>query len=127
MLETLSPNPVYDEDAHEAALDTLAALPDRGDVTIRVWGRDSCGDCRAVLPGFAAALEAVELWDHVEVYETDRDNEGELTEEYGVEFVPTIVIEVDGEEVARFVESEPVPAADYLADAIAGRRPGSGK
>jgi len=35
-------------------------------------------------------------------------------EEYGIEYIPTVVVEHGGEEVARFVESEAVPIAVYL-------------
>jgi len=122
-LETLSPNPVWDEDANERTVETLDSLPDRGQVRIHVWGGDWCGDCRATLPDFGAALDAAGLAEYVEAHPVDREKDGELTDEYGVEFIPTVVVEVDGEEVARFVESEPVGIAEYLADEIAGRTP----
>lgn len=122
-LETMEPDPVWDADAHEDTVDTLAALAEDGDLTIRVWGADWCGDCRSELPQFAAALDAAGLLDAVEAYPVDREKDGELTGEYGVEYIPTIVIERDGEEIARFVESEPVPAAVYLADQVADRVP----
>ena len=38
-----------------------------------------------------------------------------LEEEYGIELIPTVIVERDGEEVARFVESEDRPIAEYLA------------
>jgi hypothetical protein len=56
--------------------------------------------------------------DRIEQYAVDRDKEGPLTDEYDVELIATIVVERDGEEVARFEEEEPVPAAIYLADQL---------
>jgi thiol-disulfide isomerase/thioredoxin len=121
-LETLQPDPVWDADAHEATVETLAALAET-DATIHVWGGDWCGDCRAELPKLGGALEAAGLLDAVEAHPVDRNKEGELTDEYDVEYIPTVVIEREGEEIARFVESEPVPAAVYLADRVADRVP----
>jgi thiol-disulfide isomerase/thioredoxin len=116
-LETMEPTPTWDATAHESIVDRFAALRDR--LTVSVWGGDWCPDCRRQLPDFAAALEAAEIPDErVNSYPVDRDKNGELVEEYDVEFIPTIVIEVDGEVVARFVESGDRPAAEELADQL---------
>jgi len=116
-LSTMEPNPVWDEAANESTVETLSSVAD--DLTVRVWGADWCGDCRAVLPDFGAALAAAGVPDEqVLVYPVDREKQGELTDEYGVEYIPTIVLEIAGEEVARFVEAEPVGAAVYLADQL---------
>jgi thioredoxin 1 len=123
MLETLDPNPVWDADAREETVSTLADLGDLPDLEIHVWGGDWCGDCRAVLPDFGAAIEAAGLGDALAVHAVDRDKHGELVDEYGVEYIPTIVITSEGEELARFVESEPVGAAQFLADEVADRVP----
>ncbi|PSQ62719.1 MAG: thioredoxin, partial [Halobacteriales archaeon SW_8_66_22] len=48
----------------------------------------------------------------------DQDKQGAGVDEYGIEFIPPVVIERNGEEVARFVEDEPVPIAVYLADRL---------
>jgi len=113
----MEPNPVWDEAANESTVETLSSVAD--DLTVRVWGADWCGDCRAVLPDFGAALAAAGVPDEqVLVYPVDREKQGELTDEYGVEYIPTIVLEIAGEEVARFVEAEPVGAAVYLADQL---------
>lgn len=121
-LETLTPDPVWDADAHEETVETLASLSPEA-VTIHVWGGDWCGDCRSELPELAAALEAAGLLEGVVEHPVDREKEGELTDEYGVEYIPTVMIERDGERLARFVESEPVPAAVHLADQLADRVP----
>jgi thiol-disulfide isomerase/thioredoxin len=118
-LATMEPNPVWDATSHEDAVETLAALGD--DATIHVWGADWCGDCRAVLPDVAAALDAAGLRERVSHHAVDREKKGELVGEYGVEYIPTIVVEVGGEERARFVESEPVPAAVFLAEQLDDR------
>ena len=113
----MEPNPVWDEEPYAAVVEAFAAHGD--DLTVRVWGADWCGDCRAVLPDFAAAVAAAEVPDeNRHVYPVDREKTGELTAEYGVEYIPTIVVELDGEEVARFVEEEPVSAAAYLAEQL---------
>jgi hypothetical protein len=72
------------------------------------------------LPDFAAALDAAGVPDErIEEYAVDQDKQGPGVKEYGIEYIPTVVVERDGEELARFVESEPVPAAVYLADQVA--------
>ena len=116
-LETLTPTPTWDRADHEETVAAFASLS--SDSTIHVWGADWCGDCRAVLPDFAAALTAADFpAESVHEHVVDDDKQGELTDEYDVEFIPTIVIERDGEEIARFVESESVSAAEYLAARI---------
>ena len=117
-LETMEPNPVLDDESYPDAVATLNRL--RDDVVVKVWGADWCGDCRAVLPDFAAALDAAGLEeDRIEQFAVEKADDGSKTgpqvEEYGIEYIPTIVIERDGREVARFVESEPEPAIVFLA------------
>jgi thioredoxin-like negative regulator of GroEL len=99
--------------------DALAALG-RDGLTYRVWGADWCGDCREQLPAFAAALDAAGVpADRIEQFPVDDDKQGEGVDAYGIEFIPTVVVERDGEEIARFVEAEPEGIAAYLADRIA--------
>lgn len=113
-MQTTEPNPTWDAQAHSETVDAIEAGV--SEVTYRVWCADWCGDCRAELPDFFAALEAAGVPDQdVHVHEVDREKEGEGTDEYGVTHIPTIVVEEDGEEVARFEEDEDVPAAEYVA------------
>jgi hypothetical protein len=71
------------------------------------------------LPDFGAALEEAEVpSDRVVEHVLDPDKEGPGVEEYGIEHVPTVVLEHEGEEIGRFVEDEGMPIAVYLADAI---------
>ncbi len=119
----MSPNPVWSADAYEQTVATLRAADD---VTYKVWGGDWCKDCRAQLPDFAAALRAADVPDErVEDFPVEKDDDGNKVgpgvEEYGVEYIPTVVAERDGEELARFVESADVPAAVYLAEALSER------
>jgi|GEM_PF-123667 len=158
-LSTMEPTPTWDPDAHEETVETLAAVAD--EITVKVWGGDWCGDCRAALPDFAAALEAAGVpEDAIEHYPVEKADDGSKVgpkvEEYGIELIPTIVIEregvhaseasvgssgersesegvhaseasvgssgerseSDGEELVRFVESEAVPAAVWLAERL---------
>ena len=117
-LETLRPNPTWDEPSYQDAVDILAAH--RDELRYLVWGGDWCKDCRALLPDFGAALEAAGIPDdRIESIALDTDKQGPKIDAYDVEYIPTIVVETDdGEEVARFVESEPLPPAVYLADEI---------
>jgi len=117
-LETMDPNPVWTEEAYAETVDVLAALGDQ--VTYKVWGGDWCIDCRSQLPDFGAALEAAGVPDHrIEEYAVEKEEDGTKVgphvDEYDVEYIPTVVVERGGEEVARFVEEEPVPIAVYLA------------
>jgi thiol-disulfide isomerase/thioredoxin len=112
-LDTLEPNPAWDAPSHEQAIETLAA---HEDLVYRVWGGDWCKDCRSQLPDFGAALDAAGVPDEQIVhYELDQNKEGPGVEEYDIEYIPTVVVERDGDEIARFVEKEPVPIAVSLA------------
>ncbi|MFB6296153.1 MAG: TlpA family protein disulfide reductase [Halobacteriales archaeon] len=120
-LETMDPDPAWSADAHREAVETLAAWAD--EVTVKVWGGDWCGDCRGQLPAFGAALEAAGVpGERIEHYPVEKEADGSKTgpgvEAYGIEFIPTVVIERDGEELARFVEEEPVPIAEYLTEEL---------
>ncbi|MEF8851588.1 MAG: thioredoxin [Haloarculaceae archaeon] len=116
-LETMEPNPVWTGEAYADTVDVLARL--RDEVTYKIWGGDWCIDCRSQLPDFAAALDAADVpesrVDHFPVEkEADGSKTGPGVEAYDIELIPTVVVEHDGEEVARFVEEEPVPVAVYL-------------
>ncbi|RLM57592.1 thioredoxin [Halobellus sp. Atlit-31R] len=118
-LETMRPNPAWNADAHE---ETVAALAADG-LVFRVWGGDWCGDCRGQLPDFAAALDAAGVSeDRVHQYpvekEADGSKTGPLVDDYDVDRIPTVVVERDGDEVARYVETAPVPIAIYLAERL---------
>ena len=116
-LETMEPNPVWVEDAYAETVDVFEAYGQ--DLVFRVWGGDWCKDCRGQLPDFGAALAAAEVpEDNIVHYELDQDKQGPGVDEYDIELIPTVVVEHDGEEIARFVEEEAVPIAVYLADEI---------
>ncbi|NLI63089.1 MAG: thioredoxin fold domain-containing protein [Methanosarcinaceae archaeon] len=59
-----------------------------------------CGPCRMQKP-IMDEIEK-EYSDRVEVVLVDIDESREMTQQYGIQAVPTIVIEVEGDEVARF-------------------------
>jgi len=116
-LETMEPNPVWTEEAYAETVDVLAALND--EVTYKVWGGDWCIDCRSQLPDFGAALDAAEVPEsRIDEYAVEKEEDGTkvgpMVDEYDIEYIPTVVVERNGEEVARFVEEEPVPIAVYL-------------
>jgi thiol-disulfide isomerase/thioredoxin len=116
-LDTMEPNPVWVADAYADSVDVLTAYGDA--LVFRVFGGDWCKDCRAQLPDFGAALDAAEVpAENIRHYELDQDKQGPGVEEFGVEFIPTVIVEYEGEEIARFVEDEPVPIAVYLTDEI---------
>jgi len=116
-LDTMEPNPVWVADAYAETVDVLEAYGE--ELRFHIWGGDWCRDCRAQLPDFGAALEAAEVPEaNVVHYELDQDKQGPGVSEYGIEFIPTVVVEHDGEEIARFVEEEPVPISVFLADRI---------
>ena len=122
-LETMRPDPSWDATAHAATVETFRDLRDT--VDIRIWCGDWCKDCRATLPSFAAALDAAGYdLDDVAQYPVEKTADGSkvgpLVDEYDISKIPTIVIERDGETVARFVETEPLPPAEYLAEKLCG-------
>ncbi|WP_458204619.1 thioredoxin family protein [Haladaptatus sp. NG-SE-30] len=128
-MDTTEPNPTWDASAHSESVSAFEASV--GEVTYRVWGADWCGDCRAALPDFFAALDAAGVpEEEIHVYEVDDEKKGELTDEYDVTLIPTIVVERSAtdnrtasdditehgdEEIVRFEESEELPAAEYVA------------
>ncbi|WP_254534665.1 thioredoxin [Halomarina litorea] len=122
-LETMSPNPVWTAGAYE---DTVETLREHDDVTYKVWGGDWCKDCRKQLPDFAAALDAADVSDdrieHFPVEKEDGEKVGPGVEEYGIEFIPTVVVERAGEEQLRFVEDADVPIAVFVAEHLRGER-----
>ncbi|WP_222919292.1 thioredoxin family protein [Natrinema sp. SYSU A 869] len=117
-LETMQPNPTWDAASYEESVEALEAHTD--ELVYKIWAGDWCKDCRALLPDFGAALEAAEVPDErIEEVNVDQDKEGPGVEEYGIEYIPTIVVENDaGEEITRFVEEEDVPPAVWLAEEI---------
>jgi thioredoxin 1 len=126
-LETMEPNPVWTEEAYADSVDVLGKL--RNEVVYKVWGGDWCIDCRSQLPDFAAALAAADVpSERIQHYPVEKEADGSKTgpqvEEYDIELIPTVIVEHEGEEVARFVEEEAVPIAVYLArelDSLASR------
>ena len=120
-LETLAPADDLGADAFdEAVLEALAA----DDYVFKVWGGDWCGDCQRQLPAFGAALAAAGVpEDRIEAFPVVKGpngKEGEYVDEYGIELIPTVVVESpEGEELARFVEDADVSIAEYLADRLA--------
>lgn len=120
VLSTMEPDPAWDAASYEEAVETLG----REGLTFRVWGGDWCPDCRQQLPQFAAALDAAGVPDErihaAAVEREDGEKVGPGLEEYGIDLIPTVVVEdADGAEIARFVESEAKPIALFLADEIA--------
>lgn len=122
----MEPNPVWDAEAHADAVSVFAARKDQ--LTIRVWAGDWCPDCRNQLPDFAAGLVAAGIEpSSVNQYPVEKADDGSKigpkVDEYDIELIPTVVIEVAGEEVARFVEEEPRPLFEYFADQLASVAP----
>ncbi|MFW5918383.1 MAG: thioredoxin [Haloferacaceae archaeon] len=119
-LETMDPDPEYDADAHAAAIEALGGT----EYVFRVWGGDWCGDCQGLLPEFGAALDAAGVpEERIEHYPVEKAEDGSKigpgVEEYGIELIPTVVVEHEGEELVRFVEDEGLPIAEYLAEQLA--------
>lgn len=117
-LETMRPNPVWDAESYDDAVTVLESEAD--DVVVKVWCGDWCKDCRSQLPDFGAALEAagVEAVEHYPVEKADDGSKlGPKVDEYGIERIPTVVVEDanSGEALARFVEEADVPIAVHLA------------
>ena len=118
-LETMRANPAWDAESYA---DAVEALSEDG-LVFRIWGGDWCSDCRTQLPDFGAALDAAEVpEENVHHYPVEKEEDGSktgpLVEEYDIELIPTVVVEREGDEVARFVEEEPVSVAVYLADEL---------
>jgi hypothetical protein len=118
-LETMRPNPVWTADAYEDSVAAWEAV--REDVTVRVWGGDWCKDCRGQLPDFGAGLAAAGV-DRVRHHPVEKRDDGSKAgpgvTEYDVTRIPTIVVEHEGEELARYVEEGLKPAFVSLAEQL---------
>lgn len=118
-LETMQPNPAWDADSYPEVVDALS----QEGLVFNVWGGDWCKDCRSQLPDFGAALAAAGVSEeNVHHYPVEKEDDGSKVgpnvEEYGIERIPTVVVERDGEELTRFVEEAEVPIAVYLAERL---------
>ena len=115
-LETMTPADGWEPaPGSEDAITALAAA----DYMFHVWGGDWCIDCQEQLPAFGAALEYAGVDDEqITHYPVDKKDDGSKTgpgvSDYGIEYIPTVVVERDGDEVARFVESAPASIAVTL-------------
>ena len=124
------PNSIWNASDHTETINTLSKLDDT--FKFKIWCDDGCKDCRAQMPDFAAALSAANIHSScVEQYSVERlptgKKKGPLVGEYGVTRIPTIIIERESkqnpirapDEIARYVELEDIPAADYLSGILA--------
>lgn len=117
-LSTMDPDAGTDIDPGVAA-----ALGADG-LTYKVWGGDWCPDCTGQLPEFAAALDAAGVSagriEQYPVEKVDGEKEGPGMDEYGVEYIPTVIVfDGEGEEIARFVESADTDIATFLGRELA--------
>jgi len=122
-LETMRPNPAFTPAAYDDTLATWEAVADA--VVVKVWGGDWCVDCRQQLPDFGAMLAAagVDTVEHYPVEREDGEKAGPGVDEYGIDRIPTVVVEdaETGAELARFVEDARKPIAVELAEALDDR------
>jgi len=117
-LQTMQPADDWVAD-DETTIETLGSEA----YEFHVFGGDWCGDCQRQLPAFAAALAAAGVeGERIHHYPVAKREDGSKTgpgvEPYGIEYIPTVVVERDGEERARFVESADESIASYLAAAL---------
>lgn len=123
-METMRPATDWDPEAHERVVDVFADES----LHFRVWGGDWCPDCREQLPALAAALDAAGVSDdRLTVYPVERldgQKRGPGMDEFGIERIPTVLVERDGEEVARFVEESAMPVPEYLCRRLSGDETG---
>lgn len=68
-------------------------------VTVKKFSAQWCGPCRALTP---VMNEVKTQFTNVKFEEYDIDEYSEVTEQYGVRSVPTVIIERDGVELQRF-------------------------
>lgn len=120
-LKTMQPDPSWMPAGFE---DDLAVLAGEGSEYL-IWGGDWCSDCRQQLPSFGAALRELGVSaDRVHHYPVEKAEDGSktgpLVEKYGIERIPTVVVERDDEEVARFVEGADRPIVAELARQLRG-------
>ncbi len=121
-LETMRPNPVWDADSYDDAVEVFESMAER--IVVKVWGGDWCVDCRSQLPDFGAAMEAAGV-ENVEHHPVEKADDGSKTgpgvEEYEIELIPTVIVEDadTGEELARFVEDADAPIVVHLAEQLA--------
>ncbi len=125
-LETMTPDLEWEGPDDQKAVSVLRERAD--DVSIIVWGGDWCGDCEAVLPSFAAGLEAAGI-DPAGVTQyaveklADGSKTGPKVEAYDITLIPTIVVERNGVELVRYEEAAPVDPLTFIARGITEELP----
>ena len=71
--------------------------------TVKYFTASRCGPCKFFKP----TKEEIEIEGHsVQFIDVDHD-ENDLTEKYGIQAVPTTIIEVNGKEISRFTGPKP--------------------
>ena len=71
-------------------------------VVVKKFGATWCGPCRALAPVLVQIKESFSTNSNVKFEEYDIDEYSEVTEQYGVRSVPTVIIEKNGVELQRF-------------------------
>lgn len=116
-LSSFEPDPAWDPEAYAETVAAFSSLPETA--VVHVWGGDWCGDCRRELPALAAALDAADLPpDQIAIHPVTSDKDGALVDAYDVTRVPTVVVQVDGDPVARFEEKDRAPAPVAVAETL---------
>lgn len=116
-LQTLQPAETWDPAEHASAIETLRDW--RDDLTIRIWCGDWCQDCQRELPSFGAALQVANVPESaITTFPVEKDAEGSKhgpkVTEYGIDSIPTVILEREGQEIARYVEPESNSILEHL-------------
>ncbi len=80
-------------------------------VLVDFWA-DWCQPCHMLAPTIESLAE--EYGDRIKVAKVDTDANGDLSLEYGISSIPTVILFKDGEAVTRFVGVR--PRQEYAAE-----------
>lgn len=121
-LDTLTAAADWDPSEDPEVVEALSSLGPEDRVL--VWCDDGCKDCQALLPAFAAALEAAAVpSERVVQHAVERlpggRKRGPMVDAYDIRRIPTVVVERDGVELARYVEGNGEAIADSIAEQLA--------
>ena len=95
----------------ELTKDNFIAETGEGLVLIDFWA-EWCGPCQAMIP----VLEELEKSSDVKVGKVNVDNEPDLSAEYRVMSIPTLVLFKDGKAVEQLIGAQPLEALSELVN-----------
>ena len=111
---------IFDVDEHDFQVRVLKRSFDLP-VLVDFWA-DWCSPCHALAPHLYKAVESFNDGIELAKLEVDEGENMRLAGRFKVRGFPTVILFLDGEEVARFASAKPTPWITHWIDEHAGDR-----